>query len=130
MNTRDFALKHQIRMTVEQIASRPDRADFGPGATHWRCVFRFEGRRMTVLFSQGAAFTSDPAMVDVLDCLASDASGVESARGFEDWCGDFGYDTDSRKAEATYRACRKQWASLQRLLGADLAAELLAAERL
>jgi hypothetical protein len=66
-----------------------------------------------------------PTAADILDCLASDCSGIDNARGFEDWASDYGYDTDSRKALATYEQCVKQAAELQRLLGRDAYNELL-----
>jgi hypothetical protein len=56
-----------------------------------------------------------PTAAEVLDSLASDASGAD--QNFEDWCADFGYDTDSRKAERTYNAVREQTFSLRKLLG-------------
>lgn len=33
----------------------------------------------------------------------------DPADSFEDWCNDYGYDTDSRRAESIYQACQKQW---------------------
>ncbi len=44
-----------------------------------------------------------PTLADVLNSLLLDASGTEES--FEDWCSNYGCDTDSRKAETTYRAC-------------------------
>lgn len=45
-----------------------------------------------------------PELADVLYSLSSD-SDVLNYGGFESWAESFGYDTDSRSAEATYRAC-------------------------
>lgn len=45
-----------------------------------------------------------PELADVLSSLVMDA-GVLDSGGFECWAEDFGYDTDSRQAEATYKAC-------------------------
>ncbi len=45
-----------------------------------------------------------PDLADVMHCLVLDASVLDCG-GFENWAADFGYDTDSRKAEATYRQC-------------------------
>lgn len=45
-----------------------------------------------------------PDTCDVIHALVSD-SDVLDQPDFESWARDFGYDTDSRKAEATYRAC-------------------------
>lgn len=76
-----------------------------PGTHPYKVTLRMERRRLTVPFFQGPAHTSEPTAADVLSCLVSDASSFESARSFEEWCGDLGYDTDSRKAERTYKAC-------------------------
>ena len=38
-------------------------------------------------------------------CFLSDALAAENS--FEDFCSEFGYDTDSRKAEKSYKACEK-----------------------
>lgn len=45
-----------------------------------------------------------PDAVDVFASLTLDSS-VLDAGGFEDWASEYGYDTDSRQAEKTYRAC-------------------------
>jgi hypothetical protein len=85
---------------------------------HWKCVFRSGKRRMTVTFSKGPGHNgAEPTAEEVLDCLASDASGVQNARSFDDWCSEYGYDTDSRKAEKIYKACVRQSAELLNLLG-------------
>lgn len=46
-----------------------------------------------------------PELCDVLHSLLSDGEAFLGAQSFEDWCGDFGYDADSRKAEATWKLC-------------------------
>lgn len=70
-----------------------------------------------------------PTAAEVLDSLASDASSADQS--FEDWCGDYGYDTDSRKAEAAYNACRETMFNLRKLLGArDLETLLNDVERM
>ena len=45
-----------------------------------------------------------PNAHDVLSSLCLDASVIDSGT-FEEWAADMGYDTDSRSAEQTYRAC-------------------------
>jgi len=39
-----------------------------------------------------------------LTCVSSDSNVYDS---FEDFCGEFGYDTDSRKAEGTWKKVKK-----------------------
>lgn len=58
-----------------------------------------------------------PDLASVLDCLASDSVSVENSPVFEDWADEFGYDTDSRKAEKTFQACCEQARTLRALLG-------------
>lgn len=45
-----------------------------------------------------------PKLDDVLSSLVMDASATE--RSFPNWCDDFGYDTDSRKALSIYEQCQ------------------------
>lgn len=47
-----------------------------------------------------------PALADVLACLLQDGEGTEW-ESFESWADNYGYDTDSRKAEEVYRACQE-----------------------
>lgn len=44
-----------------------------------------------------------PHAASVLYSILSEAQGAE--QNFLDWCGDYGYDTDSMKSHATYTAC-------------------------
>ena len=46
-----------------------------------------------------------PHPADVLTSLVLDSSAI--GQSFESWCSDFGYDSDSRKAEGIYRACQQ-----------------------
>ena len=51
--------------------------------------------------------------------------GCEGAQ-LEDWCGEYGYDSDSRKAERTYKAIHEQSEKLAGFLGSELYEMLLA----
>lgn len=66
-----------------------------------------------------------PKVEDVLDCLASDACEYEGSRDFEDWASEYGYDTDSRKAESIYRIVSEQAKQLRQFLGRDAFRELI-----
>ena len=71
-------------------------------------------KRATIDFRTGTGWKVDPDLADVLSCMVSDASAGEAS--FDDFCSDFGYDSDSRKAHATWKACRKMSERLSRLL--------------
>ena len=53
---------------------------------------------------------SEPRAYDVLSCLTSYEPGT-----FEDFCDNFGYEEDSRKAEKTYKAVLEEWQNLKML---------------
>ena len=72
-----------------------------------------------------------PTARDVLHSLFSDArDAFFDGCTFDDWCGNTGYDTDSRKAEKLFNACRDTGAMLVRLLGRDVCNQFLALEGL
>jgi len=81
----------------------------------WTVTLRFQRRRLTVPFWTGSLITTEPTAADVLSCLCSDARGGEST--FEEFCSDFGYDTDSRKAERLYRECERSAKRVRQFLG-------------
>ena len=54
-----------------------------------------------------------PEIDDVLYCLVMDCSACDMS--FDDWCFDFGYDTDSRKALETYLTCQNNGTRIRKL---------------
>lgn len=114
-----------ITIQSERVAQNPNMPD-ADNMDHWRCVLRRKGRRMTVHFSQGFGHNGkEPSLDAVLECLSLDAGGIENARDFDDWCAEYGYDTDSRTAERTYRACQRSTKRLAAFLGPDDFSKLL-----
>ncbi len=57
-----------------------------------------------------------PKLADVLYSLASDTDALDYS-SFEDWASSFGYEADSRKAEAIYRTCLEYALKLRVALG-------------
>ena len=51
-------------------------------------------------------------------CALSD--GISAKESFEYFCSEFGYDTDSRKAEKIYKQCEKTLSKLERVFNCDL----------
>jgi hypothetical protein len=123
----EFFQANKIRMSAARTDHNPHmEEDRAHPMDHWKCLIRCGTRRMSVYFSMGMGHNGRrPSPADVLDCLASDASGIENAQSFEDWCGEYGYDTDSRKAHKTYKVCERQAAKLKALLGEDAYKQLL-----
>ena len=117
-----FVKENHISMTADWADwadSNPNMLD-SENMDHWKCVLRHGNRSMTVYFSQGYGHNGKaPKTASVLDCLASDAAGVDNARDFADWCSEYGYDTDSRKAEKIFKTCEHQAKRLRSFLGGD-----------
>lgn len=122
-----FITEQQLEMSVLPVRRNPHMDVQMP--RNFDCTITMVGRGnhepMTVYFSQGSAHKKNPTLAEVLDCLASEASGVDNARSFEDWASEYGYDLDSRKAERAYQICKKQAQELKALLGQDAYNQLL-----
>lgn len=133
MTYEQYIAKFGVKFSCEQIDARPDRPknqdkreiEWDLTASHYRCKFAVGRKSMTVYFSQGSAIHYDPTAATVLSCIAADVASFESAISFEHWCSDFGYDTDSRRAEHCYKQIEKQHNDLIRLLGATAVDDLL-----
>lgn len=65
---------------------------------HWDMIDKYKGKGL----SQVRAY-------DLLACITKSDPG-----DFEEFCRDFGYDTDSRKALTVYEAVCKEWRKVQR----------------
>lgn len=108
-------------MTATKTDANPNMED-AKDMTHWECTFVPEDRRMmVVIYSLGSGHNGrKPTVEEVLQSLFLDATA--EALTFEEWCAEFGYDDDSRKAERTFKACQKVGRDLKKLLGDDYVA--------
>lgn len=140
MSIAEVLKANRITMTAERTDSNPS-MDNDRDMDHWKCTFtkrttatqqvdlgadRFENKtrtfsqKMTVTFSMGYGHNGKaPKADEVIDCLASDSNSVDQS-DFEEWCSELGYDSDSRKAEKTYKACEHIAKRLKSFLGSDL----------
>jgi len=107
-------MKAKIRGTYQ--FGKPEVPEGWPeGTMSYTVTLRYRGRRMTVPYFCGP-LCGEPSIADVLYCVLMDSGSVENARSFEEWCSEFGYDTDSRKAERIYNGCCRQRDKVQFLL--------------
>lgn len=91
---------------------RYESADMALEAKNAAEVGRWQGRKVAL-----------PDVADVMHCLLSDAEVIDCA-SFEEWAENYGMDTDSRKAEATYRTCLETALKLRSMLGDSKMTEL------
>lgn len=127
MKLNAFIAANKLSMTSYEVDENPNLSDSNWIAYHYKCKIKLNGvrKQMSVYFSQGTAIEREPSLVDVLDCLASDAAGFENARHFEDWAGEYGYDIDSIKARKVYKLIGNQSKKLKDFLGPQRYNQLL-----
>jgi hypothetical protein len=119
----EFIKAHSLTIESELALANPYLDGMPEGSQHYSVTITGPLGSMTVPYSVGPGIIEnaggdfEPELSSVLDSLASDASTYENTRDFEDWCSEFGYDTDSRKAEATWRAVQDQSNRLRKVLG-------------
>ena len=110
-------LKASVKYGGKTRVSDLPHDDWRYTARHWTVTLKYQGRQMSVEFWQGSAHTKEPTAADALSSIILDANCGEQT--FEDFCSEFGYDSDSRKAEKTWKACAKTAPKVRRLLGDD-----------
>ena len=112
-------------MTATWADNNPNMPD-AENMDHWKVVLKRGKKQMTTYFSMGYGHKGqEPTAADVLDCLASDAASYENCGRFEDWASNMGYDTDSRKAERTFKTIGRQTFKLYEFLGSELYGSIL-----
>jgi hypothetical protein len=125
MNLAQFITTNSIKLTsctaVNENPNIPDWQD----AHHYKVTLKHGRRQFTLYWSQWYRIQHEPFLDDILDALASDSTGYEGADSFEAWADENGYDTDSRKAEKTYKLIGSQARKLKQFLGEDNYKQLL-----
>ena len=111
---KDFAAKTGTRLT---ILSQDYKVNENWGDNTPRCVFKCRlsrnGQRYTFDFWQSIIDGGKrPTMYEVLACLQKYDVGT-----FWEFCNEFGYDIDSRRAECVYREVCREYKAVQRLFG-------------
>lgn len=101
----DFLVKYGITFT----AKFKKRAKYFHGDEDERDIYTCKFKRaegwFSITFGQSIANAGTaPTAYDVLTCLTK-----TDPESFEDFCGNFGYDTDSRKAMKIYKSVCKEW---------------------
>lgn len=97
----------------------------------WKVTMRLSGKTMSVAYKRGTGHAGHaPKLEDVLYSLANDANELcaPTPPTFEEWADAIGYDSDSRKAEKIYRACKRQCARLSEFFGVELLLTLVCCE--
>jgi hypothetical protein len=109
----DFAKKYNVKLKVLGV----DYKKHFDSDKQMRYVFklRLSRNRKSHTFEFGQSYhdcAKEPTFYDVFACLQKYDVGT-----FENFCSEFGYDTDSRRAERVYKAVCKEYAAVERLFG-------------
>lgn len=88
-------------------------------ANQYTATVKYDGKQLTTPYFTGTGWTKEPTWKDVLGCLVMDTYSYENSRGFEDFCAEYGYDSDSRKAKKLYNQLEKTSKKVKHLLGND-----------
>lgn len=103
-----------IHARYQVVAENPHMtadSEWAKTARHYEVtlMYRHKGQvySYTTYYSKGSAHTTGPNRAEVLQSLSMDIAGLDNTDSFEDWALEYGYDTDSRAAERTYRVIVK-----------------------
>lgn len=112
----NFATKFNVKLS---FIGDPEYRGYFSDDKEERYVFKCKLQRnklsYTFTFGQSiSAGAQEPTLYDILTSLTK-----YDPETFEDFCSNYGYDQDSRKAEKTYKAVCKEWNAVSRLF-ADL----------
>lgn len=83
-------------------------------ANDYSLTLKYGRRTFTFDWWQGIGINGEPTISSVMPNLFMDASVDGDFNGF---CAEFGYDADSRKAEAIWNACKRTRKALKRVFG-------------
>ena len=83
----------------------------------YTCTLKRNNEKYSFTFGQSIACTEKnikPTAYDILSCLEK-----YQFNNFKEFCSEYGYDPDSRKAEKIYKACDKQASNIISMFGED-----------
>ena len=110
-----FATETGLKMSVKLHVFGKHFQDDTQNRYIFKITLKKEGKPFTFKFGQSIANGSEePTLYDVLTCLIKYEVGT-----FDDFCGNFGYDYDSRSAKKIYKLVLKEYANMERLFSTE-----------
>lgn len=107
----DFLQATGTTFTSEYKDHRPYFTDDKNSRDIYSIVLKNKSHRYRFNFGQSINNTgSHPKPYDVLTCLTKSDPDT-----FKNFCSEYGYDNDSRKAYKTYKAVKREWENVKRL---------------
>jgi len=114
IEARRNALVNSFTYKCERVSANPniDVDDFTSDATHWKVTLKRNGKRMTVYYSQGSAYTAPPTLENVLCTMAMDVDWADLE--LSEYIDDLGY--PYHKARRIRKAVRHNTTRLAKLV--------------
>lgn len=107
----DFATKHNVKLKINRTTYGKHFAEDKESRYIFNCTLTRNRKRYTFNFGQSiAAGNTKPAMYDILTCLTK-----YNPETFENFCSEYGYNTDSINAQKTYKAVKREFNGVNRL---------------
>lgn len=111
----DFLAKHNIKFSAKLANTKRPSWDNGRKCNHFRVTLSRAGKRISFdFFDSTNNFEKGITELDAYSVLTSCSSEFYCPDSFEEFCGDFGYETDSWNAHNTYKALQKMSKKLQK----------------
>lgn len=107
----DFLNKHGIKFSSKFIKYGRHFDDDKESRNIYRLTLSRDKNRISFRFGQSLAETendTEPTAYALLTCLTKYEPG-----SFNDFCSEYGYDSDSRKAYKTYKEVCKEWQKVE-----------------
>jgi len=97
-------LCQELNIEAEARGGYNDQTSDGWEHRAFSVLFIRDGQKVSFDWKQGMGIATKPQGFEVISSVCREF--LEASEGsFDDWAGNFGYDSDSRKAEAIYNQC-------------------------
>ena len=123
----DFLEKKNIDFSTKYIGCSKHFQDDKEDRDRYLCTFikrQYPIKRLEIKFGQSIANTNGgktkPTAYDVLTAIIDCDPGT-----FNNFCGDYGYDNDSRKAQELYFAVQEEWEMVKAFFTSEELAEVI-----
>ena len=108
-----FVAEQGIKLVCKRAENKQSDDKWMREASHYSCTLKRGKSRMTVPFSMGSGHSGKPPDAKtVLSALASDASSA--GQDFEDWAGDYGYETNRHEDPKAFKQAQKTWKTVEK----------------
>ena len=111
-----------VTLKIRHRAHPSYATDWQIKANCYRVTLNYQGRTYSLYYYQGKGITRDPSVSDVIACLSSDLSILNSCDTLECFGDCLGWNSETAN---TYRAVKRQSARYSKLIGDPVTLQLL-----